>query len=114
MRWTDDRHQVQAVQSVSRIGVDRHLMFDSPHAGLALFRTRREASTWAHEKYGYIKTRSDLRAEPHCWRVPRVVRVQIIATLDGEDGRERDGGAGLVDGVRWERGDVMKGALEGG
>ena len=42
-----------------------------------LFKTRREARVWANEKYGYIKTRPDLRAQPHAWRMPRPVRVKL-------------------------------------
>ena len=43
----------------------------------ALFRTRREAREYINEKYGYIRTRKDLRAEPHFWRMPRAVRVSV-------------------------------------
>lgn len=42
-----------------------------------LFRTRREARTYIEEKYGYIKTRTDLREYPHCWRLPIPVRVVV-------------------------------------
>lgn len=38
---------------------------------LPLFRTRREA------RYGYIRTRPDLHAEPHGWKMPIPVRVTI-------------------------------------
>jgi hypothetical protein len=43
-----------------------------------MFRTRREARAYAQEKYGYIKTREDLRREPHGWRMPAPVRVSIL------------------------------------
>lgn len=42
-----------------------------------LFVTRRECRAWIVDRYGYIKTRRDLRAEPHGWRMPRPVRVTI-------------------------------------
>ena len=42
-----------------------------------LFKTRHEARAWANEEYGYIKTRPDLRAQPHAWRIPRPVRVKL-------------------------------------
>ena len=42
-----------------------------------LFKTRHEARAWANEEYGYIKTRLDLRAQPHGWRMPRPVRVRL-------------------------------------
>lgn len=43
-----------------------------------LFETRREARAYIWQEYGYINTRPDLRAEPHGWRMPRVVRVAVI------------------------------------
>jgi hypothetical protein len=43
-----------------------------------LFRTRREALAFVREKYGDIATRADLRAEPHGWRMPRPVRVEVV------------------------------------
>ena len=44
---------------------------------LLMFRTRQEARQFALKKYGYIKTRQDLRHEPHNWRLP--VPVKLIA-----------------------------------
>jgi len=43
----------------------------------ALFLTRSEARKFREENYGYIKRRPDLRAEPHGWKWPRIVRVNI-------------------------------------
>jgi len=43
----------------------------------ALFRTRRECREFIKERYGYIKDREDLRTEPHGWRLPRAVKVQV-------------------------------------
>lgn len=42
----------------------------------ALFKSRREARAYRDEKYGYIKGRPDLKAEPHGWTLPRIVRVE--------------------------------------
>ena len=42
-----------------------------------LFLTRAEAKAWIDKKYGYIRTRKDLRSAPHCWRVPVPVRVRF-------------------------------------
>jgi hypothetical protein len=42
-----------------------------------LFNTRREAREWSDKWCGYIRTREDLRREPHGWRMPRPVRVTI-------------------------------------
>jgi hypothetical protein len=43
-----------------------------------LFRTKREAKALIDEKWGYIKDRPDLRAEPHGWRLPVPVKVEVI------------------------------------
>lgn len=42
-----------------------------------LFRTRREAREARDQEYGYIRHRPDLRAAPHRWRLPDVVRVKV-------------------------------------
>jgi hypothetical protein len=49
-----------------------------------IFPTRREAREWIKAKYGYIAERPDLRAEPHGWRVPTAVRVDVLAKQNGE------------------------------
>ena len=59
----------------SRLGIGDHLLFEDRLP--ALFRTRREARAWINVKYGYIKHRKDLRSEPHMWRMPIAVRVEI-------------------------------------
>lgn len=43
-----------------------------------LFQTRAECREFIEKEYGYIRTRPDLRSEPHCWRVPQAVRVQVV------------------------------------
>lgn len=42
-----------------------------------LFKTRAECRAWIKKEYGYIRERKDLRREPHCWRIPRAVRVSV-------------------------------------
>lgn len=42
-----------------------------------VFTTRRECREFIEEHYGYIRTRPDLKREPHCWRVPTAVKVVI-------------------------------------
>ena len=42
-----------------------------------LFHTRADARRWILETYGYLDLWSDLRREPHGWRMPRAVRVTI-------------------------------------
>lgn len=49
----------------------------------ALFRTRREAREWIESRYGYIRNRPDLRAEPHGWRMPIPVKAGIVWERDG-------------------------------
>jgi hypothetical protein len=55
-------------------GTSRHLIWED---GLRLFRTRRECRAFIHGKYGYIRDRDDLRAEPHGWHIPRAVRAEV-------------------------------------
>jgi hypothetical protein len=43
-----------------------------------LFKTRARCRKWIKEKYGYITERPDLRAEPHGWRMPQAVKVQVV------------------------------------
>jgi hypothetical protein len=56
-------------------GERRFFMWDGtcPH----LFRTREAARRFVSEKYGYINARPDLKAEPHGWAPPRVVKVRV-------------------------------------
>lgn len=57
-------------------GVSEHVLYDD---GLPkLFRTKREAQAWINTHYGYIRTRLDLRGEPHGWRMPRAVKVNVM------------------------------------
>jgi hypothetical protein len=48
----------------------------------ALFPTRRAARTYIAERYGYIKKRLDLQEEPHGWKVPTPVKVQVIVEME--------------------------------
>lgn len=52
-----------------------HLIYDNCLP--VLFRTRREARQYAERRFGYIKTRPDLRREPHCCRMPKPVRLKV-------------------------------------
>lgn len=67
-------------------GESRYLIFDNCRP--VLFRTRQAARDWIKRDYGYIKTRSDLREEPHGWRLPRVVKVRLEKTEALKEGRE--------------------------
>lgn len=52
--------------------------------GWQVFSTRAEARSFRDEKYGYIKDRPDLKAEPFGWKLPRVVKV--IISIREEEG----------------------------
>ncbi len=45
---------------------------------LPLFKTRQQARDFINEHYGYMRGRSDLKAEPHGWKMPIPVRVRTI------------------------------------
>jgi hypothetical protein len=56
-------------------GVTEHIIFEN---GLpVLFTTKREIREFIKQKYGYIAKRKDLRAEPHGWRMPKLVKVKV-------------------------------------
>ncbi len=57
-------------------GITKHILYNE-HCLPALFRTRRECREYIKEKYGYIKDREDLREEPHGWRLPKTVKVEV-------------------------------------
>ena len=57
-------------------GYREHLMYEDCLP--VLRRTRREAREYINSKYGYIRERPDLRAEPHGWMIPRAVKVAVI------------------------------------
>lgn len=63
-------------------GESRHLMFATPEPpGVehpVLFRTRADARAWIARRFGYLRRRPDLRAEPFGWPMPRAVRVVIL------------------------------------
>ena len=44
-----------------------------------MFKTRREARCYLRDRYGYIRTRPDLRVEPHGWKMPRVTKLIVKA-----------------------------------
>lgn len=56
-------------------GARRHVMFEDCKP--LLFHTRREARAYRDQRYGYIRHRPDLRAEPHGWRLPQVIAATV-------------------------------------
>lgn len=52
-------------------GKTEHLMWTP------LFRTRKECRAYIEAEFGYFRTRPDLKYEPHGWRMPEAVRVEV-------------------------------------
>ena len=46
--------------------------------GFVLFRTRAEAKAHIRGRFGYIAHRPDLLREPHGWKMPIAVKVEMI------------------------------------
>ena len=73
--WAVEWHDHNRVE-----GCQRHLQW-SPETGpgdYRLFRTRRACRAYIEARYGYIRERPDLRAEPFAWRLPQAVRVTVV------------------------------------
>ena len=43
-----------------------------------LFPTRKKATEYIREEWGFIRNREDLRRPPYNWRMPKAVRVEVI------------------------------------
>jgi hypothetical protein len=64
-------------------GRTRHLMYSSDTSLPILFKARREAREYIENRYGYIRHRKDLHEEPHGWKLPKPVKVDIITRSEG-------------------------------
>lgn len=42
-----------------------------------MFMTRESCRAYIQKHFGHIRTRPDLRAEPHGWRMPQAVKVAV-------------------------------------
>lgn len=62
-------------------GYREHLDWEYQTGAAKTFLTRREARVYADTKFGYIRKREDLRAEPHGWKPPKVVKVRLISEV---------------------------------
>ena len=65
----------------NRIDGDNSHLIRDPIGIVKLFKTRLEARAYAQLKYGYIKLRPDLQREPHGWRFPTAVTVEVVEIL---------------------------------
>lgn len=64
-------------------GESEYLMYKD---GLPLlFVTKKKATEWIRNNYGYIARRKDLRQEPHGWRMPQAVRLFDLTDKRGCD-----------------------------
>lgn len=57
-------------------GLQQHLIYEECYP--KFFHTRKESRKYSQEKFGYIKTRKDLREEPHGWKMPIPVKIKKI------------------------------------
>jgi len=64
-------------KSESKLNGKREFLIGLDGYTTIVFRLRKDARTFCKEKFGYIKTRKDLRSEPHGWKMPQVVKVEI-------------------------------------
>jgi hypothetical protein len=65
-------------------GVNNHLVYRHPHITgkeWSIFETKKACKKFIDEHYGYIRTRKDLRSEPHGWRMPHPVKVKITKEI---------------------------------
>lgn len=69
-------------------GYQSRIMWDQ--GSPLVFRTRAEAREYVARKYGYIRTRPDLRREPHGWRMPRAIRVAVHVCCPRQRRRSRE------------------------
>jgi hypothetical protein len=69
--WGVEWHEKNRVD-----GETREIMWENSLP--LMFPTRQLARSYISRKYGYIRHRPDLRAEPHGWRVPQAVRVKVV------------------------------------
>lgn len=58
-----------------RDGITEYIIFENCLP--KFFLTRETARQYANEKYRYIKTRKDLKEEPHGWRFPKAIKIRI-------------------------------------
>ena len=66
-------------------GYTEHFVWDwkdSNRVTPVLFNTRKEAREFNKDRHVYLRYRPDLKAEPHGWKMPRVVKVNCEIRLD--------------------------------
>lgn len=58
-------------------GYREHWIFQNGETGPKLFQTRRAARKYSKHLFGYMASRPDLKAEPHGWKTPQVLKVNV-------------------------------------
>lgn len=66
-------------------GPRENIMFE--HLMPKLFHTREQARGWVNEKYGYLRHRPDLRREPHGWKMPVPMRVNVVLAIPRQEAK---------------------------
>jgi hypothetical protein len=59
-------------------GDKEHIIYENCKP--VIFTTKKECKTWIDKKYGYIKTRKDLKSFPHGWRLPKPTKIYLTYT----------------------------------
>ena len=65
-------------------GENSHLIYSDGFP--ILFKTRKETRNYIKLHYGYIQKRIELRSEPHGWKMPIPIKVEIIKADGGVNG----------------------------
>lgn len=72
-RLDGERRQLMGRYSLGNPDAPEHLAGYNTMA----FRTRAEARAYIEKHYGYIRHRPDLRLEPHGWKMPVPVKIEV-------------------------------------
>jgi hypothetical protein len=74
-----DQIECWAVMWQDGNGSDNYLVRWPGDSGVVvkLFKYRKLAKQWIDSEFGFIRKREDLRRPPHCWRMPKPVKVRI-------------------------------------
>lgn len=59
-----------------RLGIPSHIIYENLLP--VLFKTRSEAREFVKAKYGFIAEREDLRNPPFNWRMPQIIKVEVV------------------------------------
>ncbi len=76
--WAGEWH------SRNKLNGDRRHILNNRNCLPALFRTRSKCRAYIKDAYGYIAERQDLRDEPHGWRMPQAIKVNITKEVTNE------------------------------